>query len=86
MNRQVVTSRAVVDDFQADVTHITNAKFITHDWQNTSYRAMVNSSSTVNDLFTIEEFGGWPKVSKELFGEDGKISKLLIEIKDSRSG
>jgi sulfate transport system substrate-binding protein len=35
----------------------------------------------IKDQFTIEEFGGWPKVSKELFGEEGKISKLLIEIK-----
>lgn len=35
----------------------------------------------IPDLFTIEEFGGWPAASAELFGEEGKISKLLIEIK-----
>jgi sulfate/thiosulfate transport system substrate-binding protein len=35
----------------------------------------------ITDLFTIEEFGGWPKVSKELFGETGTISKLLTDTK-----
>ncbi len=35
----------------------------------------------IKDLFTIQEFGGWSAVSKELFGDDGKISKLLIEVK-----
>jgi sulfate transport system substrate-binding protein len=33
------------------------------------------------DLFTIEEFGGWNKVGKDLFGDTGTISKLLIEVK-----
>lgn len=35
----------------------------------------------ITDLFTIEEFGGWSVVAKELFGEEGKISQLLISIK-----
>jgi sulfate transport system substrate-binding protein len=41
----------------------------------------VKKFPAVTDLFTIEEFGGWPKVSKELFGEAGKISKLIIDTK-----
>lgn len=35
----------------------------------------------IQDVFTIEEFGGWSVVAKELFGEEGKISQLLISIK-----
>ena len=35
----------------------------------------------VKDLFTIEEFGGWSKVSTEQFGEDGKVTKLIATIK-----
>jgi sulfate/thiosulfate transport system substrate-binding protein len=35
----------------------------------------------LEDLFTIAEFGGWPVVSKELFGETGKISQLITRIK-----
>jgi len=41
----------------------------------------VKKFPAITDLFTIEEFGGWPKVSKELFGDAGKISKLIIDTK-----
>ncbi|MBX3062624.1 MAG: sulfate ABC transporter substrate-binding protein [Anaerolineae bacterium] len=35
----------------------------------------------ITDLFTIEEFGGWGKVRKELFGDEGAITKLIAEVK-----
>ena len=33
------------------------------------------------DLFTIAEFGGWKKVSSDLFGDKGKISQVLNSVK-----
>ncbi len=35
----------------------------------------------INDLFTIGQFGGWPTVTKDLFGESGKISQLIAAVK-----
>lgn len=37
----------------------------------------------ITDLFTIEEFGGWNAVGKDLFGETGKITKLIARVKGS---
>ncbi len=36
---------------------------------------------TFTDLFKIDEFGGWDKVSKEIFGKDGKVTALLNTVK-----
>jgi sulfate transport system substrate-binding protein len=35
----------------------------------------------VNDLFTIDYFGGWSKAGPEFFGKDGKVTKLIAEVK-----
>jgi len=35
----------------------------------------------ITDLFTYKEFGDWSTISKDLFGDSGKISKLLTDIK-----
>lgn len=35
----------------------------------------------VKDQFTIAEFGGWNTVAKELFGETGKITKVIADTK-----
>jgi sulfate/thiosulfate transport system substrate-binding protein len=35
----------------------------------------------VKDAFTIDYFGGWDKAGTEWFGQDGKITKLLAEVK-----
>ncbi|MBX3080047.1 MAG: sulfate ABC transporter substrate-binding protein [Anaerolineae bacterium] len=35
----------------------------------------------IKDLFTIAEFDGWGAVRKNLFGEEGKITKLIADIK-----
>lgn len=35
----------------------------------------------IEDLFTIEEFGGWAEAQPAYFGEDGSIIKLITEIK-----
>ncbi|MBC7810052.1 MAG: substrate-binding domain-containing protein, partial [Burkholderiales bacterium] len=35
----------------------------------------------VEDLFTIEEFGGWAEAQPLYFGEDGSIIALITEIK-----
>jgi sulfate/thiosulfate transport system substrate-binding protein len=35
----------------------------------------------ITDLFTVEEFDGWSSIRKNLFGEEGKITKLIAEIK-----
>jgi sulfate/thiosulfate transport system substrate-binding protein len=37
----------------------------------------------LEDQFTIAEFGSWPVVGKNLFGEAGKISQLITRIKGS---
>jgi sulfate/thiosulfate transport system substrate-binding protein len=36
---------------------------------------------TIEDLFTIEEFGGWAEAQPAYFGEDGSIIALITEIK-----
>jgi sulfate/thiosulfate transport system substrate-binding protein len=43
--------------------------------------AIAKQFPEVKDLFTIEEFGGWEKAVPEFFGEDGKFTKLIAEIK-----
>ena len=35
----------------------------------------------ITDLFTVEEFDGWSSIRKDLFGDEGKISKLIADIK-----
>jgi sulfate/thiosulfate transport system substrate-binding protein len=35
----------------------------------------------VADLFTIDYFGGWSKAGPEYFGQDGKVTKAIAEIK-----
>jgi len=37
----------------------------------------------VEDLFTIEEFGGWAEAQPAYFGEEGSIIRLITEIKGS---
>jgi sulfate/thiosulfate-binding protein len=34
----------------------------------------------VEDLFTIEQFGGWANVTKPFFGEDGTYTRMIEEI------
>ncbi|MBL1134080.1 MAG: sulfate ABC transporter substrate-binding protein [Chloroflexi bacterium] len=34
----------------------------------------------IEDLFTIEEFGGWSVVRKELFGDEGRFTALIAEV------
>jgi sulfate transport system substrate-binding protein len=34
----------------------------------------------VEDLFTIEEFGGWSKATPEFFGDDGTFTQAVIEV------
>jgi sulfate/thiosulfate transport system substrate-binding protein len=36
---------------------------------------------TVEDVFTIAEYGGWAEVGPSFFGEDGLFTKLIAEIK-----
>ncbi len=42
---------------------------------------IVEQFPVIQDLFTIEEFGGWETVSKELFGENGRFTLLIAEVK-----
>jgi sulfate transport system substrate-binding protein len=35
----------------------------------------------IEDLFTIEEFGDWATVRSELFGDDGRFTQLIAEVK-----
>jgi sulfate/thiosulfate transport system substrate-binding protein len=35
----------------------------------------------VEDLFTVEEFGGWGTVRSEIFGDEGHITALIAEVK-----
>lgn len=43
--------------------------------------AIVEQFPVVEDLFTIEEFGGWEAVSQDLFGENGRFTLLIAEVK-----
>jgi sulfate transport system substrate-binding protein len=43
--------------------------------------ALKEKFPVITDLFTVEEFDGWSSIRKELFGEEGKITKLIAEIK-----
>ncbi|MDX1994704.1 MAG: sulfate ABC transporter substrate-binding protein [bacterium] len=38
---------------------------------------------TVEDLFTIDEFGGWAEAQPAYFGEEGSIIQLITQIKGS---
>ncbi|MBC7872327.1 MAG: sulfate ABC transporter substrate-binding protein [Chitinophagaceae bacterium] len=38
---------------------------------------------SIEDLFTIDEFGGWAEAQPAYFGEDGSIIRLITEIKGS---
>lgn len=42
---------------------------------------IVEQFPVIEDLFTIEEFGGWAAVREELFGENGRFTLLIAEIK-----
>jgi sulfate transport system substrate-binding protein len=35
----------------------------------------------ITDLFTIDYFGGWSKASPEYFGENGKVTQVLAQVK-----
>lgn len=35
----------------------------------------------IEDLFTIEEFGGWGAVRTELFGDEGRFTQLIADVK-----
>jgi sulfate/thiosulfate-binding protein len=35
----------------------------------------------ITDLFTIDYFGGWSKASPDYFGENGKVSQVLAQVK-----
>ena len=43
--------------------------------------AIVKQFPTPTDLFTIAQFGGWKKVSSDLFGDKGPISQVLNSVK-----
>ncbi|HLY26596.1 MAG TPA: sulfate ABC transporter substrate-binding protein, partial [Aggregatilineales bacterium] len=36
---------------------------------------------TVKDVFSVQEFGGWDKIATDFFGDSGKITQLLTQIK-----
>lgn len=42
--------------------------------------AIAKKFPPIKDLFTIDEFGGWSKVSTDLFGDKGAITKLLAQV------
>jgi sulfate transport system substrate-binding protein len=38
----------------------------------------------VEDLWKIDFLGGWPKVSKDIFGQDGVFTKTIASIHATR--
>ena len=35
----------------------------------------------INDLFTIDYFGGWAKAGPDFFGENGKVTQVIAQVK-----
>ncbi|MCO6452351.1 MAG: sulfate ABC transporter substrate-binding protein [Caldilineales bacterium] len=42
--------------------------------------ATSNRYPPVDDLFTIEQFGGWPEATPNIFGDDGVYTSLLSQV------
>lgn len=43
-------------------------------------KATAGQYPPVEDLFTIEEFGGWSKATPEFFGDDGLFTEAMIQV------